>query len=131
MKPLSILLFIIVLSSNLYAQETLDFTNNSDCEVFPEKGKFDGEERLKKIKEIGGQLVTVYLVKGKGKGNKIKSKYTGRVDLRSIDDNKLPLDTRTKVLVVAVDQGNGKMIWFFPLTYDENYRIYLTDCIGQ
>jgi len=98
-------------------------------EVFPEKGKFNAEERLKKIKDIGGRLVTVYLVKGKD--NKIKTKYTGRVDLRSIDDGKLSLDTRTKVLVVTVDQGSGRMISYFPLTYDENYRIYFTDCLSQ
>ena len=129
MRLLSILLFIMILTSTLYAQETLDLTKNRECELFPEKGKFNAEERLKKIKEIGGQLVTVYLVKGKD--NKIKTKYTGRVDLRSIDDGKLSLDTRTKVLVVTVDQGNGRMISYFPLTYDENYRIYLTDCLGQ
>jgi hypothetical protein len=129
MRLLSTLLFIMILTGKLYAQDTLDLTKNRDCEVFPEKGKFNAEERLKKIKEIGGQLVTVYLVKGKD--SKIKTKYTGRVDLRSIDDNKLSLDTRTKVLVVAVDQGNGKMIWYFPLTYDKNYRVYLADCVGQ
>jgi endo-alpha-1,4-polygalactosaminidase (GH114 family) len=128
MRLLCILLLIINLTSTLYAQETLDVTKNRDCELFPEKGKFNAEERLKEIKEIGGRLVTVYLVKGKDK--KVKSKYSGRVDLRSIDDAKLSLDTRTKVLVVAVDQG-GKMIAYFPLTYDENYRIYLTDCLIQ
>jgi len=129
MRLLSILLFTMISTSALYGQQTLYITKNMDCEVFPEKGKFNGEERLKKIKEIGGKLVTVYLVKGKD--NKIKTKYTGRVDLRSIDDNKLSLDTRTKVLVVAVDQGSGKMMWFFPLTDDKNYRIYLADCVGQ
>ncbi len=129
MRLLSILLFIMISTSTLYAQETLDLTKNRDCELFPEKGKFNAEERLKQIKEIGGRLVTVYLVKGKD--NKIKTKYTGRVDLRSIDDGKLSLDTRTKVLVVTVDQGNGSMISYFPLTYDENYRIYLIDCLGQ
>jgi endo-alpha-1,4-polygalactosaminidase (GH114 family) len=129
MRLLCILLLIINLTSTLYAQETLDVTKNRDCELFPEKGKFNAEERLKEIKEIGGRLVTVYLVKGKD--NKVKSKYSGRVDLRSIDDAKLSLDTRTKVLVVTVDQGNGKMIAYFPLTYDENYRIYLTDCLIQ
>jgi len=129
MRLLSILLFIVISTSTLYAQETLDLTENRDCELFPEKGKFNAEERLKKIKEIGGRLVTVYLVKGKD--NKIKTKYTGRVDLRSIDDGKLSLDTRTKVLVVAVDQGNGRVISYFPLTYDKNYRIYLTDCLGR
>jgi hypothetical protein len=129
MRVLSTLLFIMISISALYGQETLDVTKKMDCEVFPEKGKFNGEERLKKIKEIGGQLVTVYLVKGKG--NKIKTKYKGRVDLRSIDDSNLSLDTRTKVLVVTVDQGNGKRISYFPLTYDKNYRIYLTDCLGQ
>jgi endo-alpha-1,4-polygalactosaminidase (GH114 family) len=128
MRLLCILLLIINLTSTLYAQETLDVTKNRDCELFPEKGKFNAEERLKEIKEIGGRLVTVYLVKGKDK--KVKSKYSGRVDLRSIDDAKLSLDTRTKVLVVTVDQG-GKMIAYFPLTYDENYRIYLTDCLIQ
>jgi hypothetical protein len=48
-----------------------------------------------------------------------------------IDDEKLSLNTRTKVMVVTVDQGNGRMISYFPLTYDKNYRIYLTDCPGQ
>jgi hypothetical protein len=129
MRLLCIFLLIINLTSTLYAQETLDVTKNRDCELFPEKGKFNVEERLKEIKEIGGRLVTVYLVKGKD--NKIKSKYSGRVDLRSIDDAKLSLDTRTKVLVVTVDQGNGKLIAYFPLTYDENCRIYLTDCVKQ
>lgn len=128
MRLLSILLFTTISTCALYGQPTLDVFKNLDCEVFPEKGKFNGEERLKKIKEIGGQLVTVYHVKGKD--NKIKTKYTGRVDLRSIDDDKLPLDTRTKVLVVAVDQENGKMVWFFPLTDDKSYRIYLVDCVG-
>lgn len=113
MRLLSILLFIMISTSTLYAQETLDLTKNRDCELFPEKGKFNAEERLKKIKDIGGRLVTVYLVKGKD--NKIKTKYTGRVDLRSIDDGKLSLDTRTKVLVVTVDQGNGRMISYFLL----------------
>lgn len=129
MRLLSILLFTTISTCALYGQPTLDVSKNLDCEVFPEKGKFNGEERLKKIKEIGGRLVTVYHVKGKD--NKIKTKYTGRVDLRSIDDAKLPLDTRTKVLVVAVDQGNGKMMWLFPLTDDKSYRIYLADCVGQ
>ena len=129
MRFLSTLLFIMISTCTLYGQEILDVTKNVDCEVFPEKGKFNGEDRLKKIKEIGGQLVTVYLVKGKD--NKIKTKYTGKVDLRSIDDSKLSLDTRTKVMVVTVDQGNGKMISYFPLTYDKNYWIYLTDCLGQ
>lgn len=129
MRFLSFLLFTILSTNTLYGQQTLDVTKNIGCEVFPEKGEFNAEERLKKIEEIGGQLVTVYLVKGKD--NKIKTQYTGRVDLRSIDDNKLSLDTQTKVLVVAVDQGNGKMMWFFPLTDDKNYRIYLADCIGQ
>ena len=129
MRLLIILLFIMISTSALYAQETLDLIKNGNCEIFPEKGKFNAEERLKKIKEIGGQVVTVYLVKGKD--NKIKSKYTGRIDLRLIDDPKLSLDTRTKVLVVTVDQGNGKMVSYFPLTDDKNYRIYLTDCLGQ
>jgi hypothetical protein len=129
MRLLSILLFIVISISTLYGQETLDVTKNMDCEVFPEKGKFNGEERLKTIKEIGGRLVTVYLIKGKD--NKIKTKYTGKVDLKLIDDSKLSLDTRTKVLVVTVDQGNGKKMSYFPLTYDKNYRIYLTDCPGQ
>lgn len=129
MKLLAIFLFIIISTSTLYGQETLDLAKNSGCEIFPEKGKFNAEERLKKIKEIGGQLVTVYLVKGKD--NKIKTKYTGKIDLRLIDDGKLSLDTRTKVMMVTVDQGNGRMISYFPLTYDKNYRVYLTDCTGQ
>jgi len=129
MRLLSILLFMMFFKSALYAQETLDLSKNKDCELFPEKGKFNAEERLKQIKEIGGQSVTVYLIKGKN--NKIKTKYTGRVDLRSIDDAKLSLDTRTKVLVVSTHQGNGKMISYFPLTYDKNYRIYFTDCQQQ
>jgi hypothetical protein len=53
MRLLSILLFIIISTSTLYGQETLDLAKNSDCEVFPEKGKFNAEDRLKKIKEIG------------------------------------------------------------------------------
>lgn len=126
---LSILLFIMTLTGTLYAQEVLDLAKNRDCEVFPVKGKFDAEERLKQIKEIGGQLVTVYLVKGKD--NKIKTKYTGRVDLRSIDDSKLSLDTRTKVLVVTVDQTDGRKISYLPLTYDKGFRIYLTSCLKQ
>ncbi|MFC6997829.1 hypothetical protein [Rufibacter roseus] len=129
MKLLSFLLFIIFSTTSLNAQETLDVTKHTDCEIFPEKGKFDAEERLKKIKELGGQLVTVYSVRGKD--NKIKTKYTGRVDLRSIDDSKLSLDTRTKVLVVAIDHEDGRKAWFFPLTYDKNFRIYLAECLEK
>ncbi len=65
MRLLSILLFTTISTCALYGQSTLDVSKNLDCEVFPEKGKFNGEERLKKIKEIGGRLVTVYHVKGK------------------------------------------------------------------
>ena len=48
MRFLSILLFTIISTSTLYGQQTLEVTKNIDCEVFPEKGKFNGEERLKK-----------------------------------------------------------------------------------
>jgi hypothetical protein len=128
MKQLTLLL-IALTTSSVFAQETLDVSKIKDCELFPEKGKFDAEKRLNEIKGFGGSLVTVYLVKGKN--NKIKSKYTGRVDLRSIDDSKLSLDTRTKVLVVTTEPKNGEVISYLPLTYDKSFRIYLTDCLEE
>lgn len=125
-----LLFFLLLISTRaVHAQDTLDITKHLQCEVFPEKGKFNREERLEKIKEIGGQLVTVYVLKGKD--NKIKDKYTGKVDLTLIDNSKLSLDIRTQVLVVTVDQGNGKMISHLVHTYEKNFRIYLTDCLGR
>lgn len=102
-----ILLFLLVVSQDLLGQETLDLTRNKECELFPEKGEFNMDERLQEIKRLGGQLVTVYLVKGKD--NRIKTKYTGKIDLVLIDQVKLPLETLTKVLVVTVYERDQKV----------------------
>ena len=111
------------------AQETLNLEANSECELFSEKKEFDRNERLQEIKDLGGQFVTVYLVKGKS--NKIKSTYTGKVDLILIERGESPLKNMTSVLIVTEDKGNGQMLSHLPLTDDKAYRIYLTECTNK
>ncbi len=122
-------LSLLSLGTLVFAQETLDLEANSECELFSVKKDFDLNERLKKIKDLGGQLVTVYLIKGKS--NKIKSTYTGKVDLTLIERGESPLNNMTSVLIVTEDKGNGQMVSQFPLTDDNSYRIYLAECLDR
>lgn len=99
MKYLFILILIVVLSSQLLAQEYLEENSLSNCELFIKKKDFDKNVRLERIKALSGKQVTVYLIKVKSK--KIKSSFTGIVDTKQIDRNQLPLENLTSVLVVT------------------------------
>ena len=123
---ISILLFT---GLKLKSQINLNLETNSKCELFATKGNFDKQDRLKEIKKLSGQLVTVYLVKGKN--NKVKNKYTGRISTVLIDKPDMKIDNVTKVLTVTTENENGQMIAHFPLTYDKGYRIYLTECLKE
>lgn len=109
--------------------QTLDLPTNLECELFTNKKDFNQEERLQEIKKLEGKLVTVYLIKGKK--NKIKSQYTGKIDLILIKAGNSTLKNMTSVLVVSEDKGNGQMLAHFPLTDSENYRIYLVECLDK
>lgn len=109
--------------------QTLDLQTNLECELFANKKDFNQEERLEEIKKLEGKLVTVYFIKGKN--NKIKSQYTGKIDLTLIKAGNSTLKNMTSVLVVSEDKGNGQMLAHFPLTDSENYRIYLVECLDK
>ncbi len=111
------------------AQDLFDLEGNSKCELFSDKKDFDRNKRLQQIKNIEGQLVTIYLVKGKT--NKIISSYTGKVDVSLIKQGLAELKTLTSVLVVTEDKGNGQMVSHLPLTDDKSFRIYLTECLKK
>jgi len=129
MKYLFILILIVAFSSQLLAQEYLDEDSLSSCELFIKKKDFDKNARLERIKALRGKQVTVYLIKVKSK--KIKSSFTGIVDTRQIDQNQLPLENLTSVLVVTEFREDNLEISHFPLTDDISYRIYLTDCMKK
>lgn len=129
MRKITILLFLIICSKGLLAQETLDLEKNKDCELFSEKKDFNRAERLEKIKELGGKSVTVYFIKGKD--HKIKDHYTGKIDLTLVNKGDSPIENLTNVLVITVDKGNGQFTANFPMTNDDNYRIYLTECLNK
>ncbi|AFM04391.1 hypothetical protein Fleli_2007 [Bernardetia litoralis DSM 6794] len=124
-------LFILILLCFTFQgmAQTLDLPTNSECELFKEKKDFNKEERLQKIKKLEGKLVTIYFVKGKN--NKIKSKYTGIVDLTLIKAGNSSLKNITSVLVVKENKGNGQAVAHFPLTDSKNYRIYLVECLEK
>lgn len=132
MAAKKILMGLVLISSfsvGLFGQEVLDVDKYNDCELFAQKKDFDKQERLEQIKKLGGKTVTVFIVKAKN--NKIKNKYTGVIDLTLINKGKLPIDNLTSVLVVNVDNGNGQISAYFPLTDNKSYRIYLTDCLDK
>ncbi len=130
MKHPLVLLTILTASTAALGQDYLDVDANTDCELFKEKKDFNREERLAKIKELGGTKVTVFVVKGKD--NKIKSSYTGLVDLTLIERGESPLKNMTSVLIVTEVDANGRELTsHLPLTDDKAFRIYRTDCMSN
>lgn len=129
MKRIRILLVTIFISISLfsYAQEFLNIEENKECEIFPDKGKFNYEERLEEIKNLDGTEVTVFLIKPKS--GKIKNKFIGNVYNDLIDVSKLSIETETKVMTIKSTDANGNQSFYFPLTYSVKYRIYLTECL--
>ncbi|MBL4586098.1 MAG: hypothetical protein JKX84_03445 [Flavobacteriales bacterium] len=129
MKRVIITALLLLASNYLIAQETLDLKLFEQCELFSVKDNFNKQERLEEIKKLGGKLVTVYLIKGKN--NKVRSKYTGTVDLTLMAKPNMDTELVTNVLIISIDNGNGQMTAKFPHMDKKEYRIYLTDCLSR
>lgn len=128
MKYLVILIMMHVVIAAL-SQNTLKTESLIDCELFDEKKGFDLNERLQQIKDLDGKSVTVYLVRGKD--NKIKNSYAGKVDNTLLDEKTMSLKEMTSVVVVTRVLENGQRVSYFPLTDSKSYRIYLTACLEE
>lgn len=130
MKHLLRLVTLLTVTTTAFSQDYLNVESNSECELFTEKKDFNREERLAKIKELDGTKVTVFVVKGKD--NRIKSSYTGLVDLTLIERGESPLKNMTSVLIVTEVDANGREIRsHLPLTDDKAFRIYRTECLSN
>jgi len=114
---------LFIISSNLGAQTYLENEKFQSCEIFQKKQYFDRQERLDFIKMNLGKKVTVFIIKGKS--NKIKRRYTGKI---VATDNTVSSNARTNVLTVET-QKKGKTIFRFPLTNDKKCRIFWTKCL--
>lgn len=128
MKQLLAITFLTLSGHCTYCQEYLDVSKFQNCELFVEKKGYDRNERLKKIEELEGQLVTVYFVKGKNL--QIKSKYTGSVLINWRDKNDISLKNKVDVLTVEYLEDGGRRA-SFPMTNDKSFRIYLTKCLEE
>ena len=129
MRKTVIIAILLLIGFCADAQEILDLESNKKCELFSSKDNFNKQDRLEKIKSLGGQSVTVYLIKGKN--NKIKSKYTGTIDLVLVNKPNPNIDLVTSVLTITMDNGNGQMMAKFPHTDKKEYRIYLAECLNK
>ncbi|MBB6464109.1 hypothetical protein [Flammeovirga kamogawensis] len=130
MKLILVILFTLI-SVSSFAQKTLDIEKYKNCELFADKGDFDNSERLEQVKELEGELITVYLLK-RGKKNIIKSTFTGKIDYTTINkkekDNEEP---SVEVIVIAKETEEGKMKAIFPHTNMKYYRLYKANCLNN
>ena len=122
-RNLFIVTVFIFLPNAVNSQDILDLEKNKEAELFVMKKGYDVQERLKEISAIVGKEVTVYSISGKK--NTIKNTYTGIAEMAQYTD--ITDKSKAKLITVKVTSNNGTMNAYFPLTYDPNTRIYLTE----
>ena len=129
MNKIILTILLVVLSNVICGQEMLDIAKLKDCELFPNKGKFDNSARLQEVKELKGELITVFLLK-RNKKNVIKESYTGVIDYALIEKAEQEGTERpVEVIVIAEDLKNRQVMFRFPHTNMNYYRLYRTNCL--
>ncbi len=121
-KRVALMAILIGISGIVFGQELLNTDKYKDAELFVAKKDYDVQQRLEEIKSIVGKEVTVYHVSGKQ--NKIKLTYTGIAEMSS--HPKFTDKAKASLIVVKVNE-NGRSSFYFPLTNDKRFRIYLTE----
>lgn len=128
MKKVLLIAVIAVAGRTSYGQETnLNTEKYAQCELFAQKSGYDWQQRISQMDSLENQEVTVFEVRGKD--NKIKKTYSGKLKSTWKLGGKSPTKGDATVITVVQEQ-EGKGIAYFPLTNDKSYRIYLKGCLN-